>query len=91
MITFKPRNTQILVLQKRYKESKSGLIVLATDSQKADQYGTIIAVGPDVDDLKPDMRIYADLSAGSLIRDDDDGLLLILDESEVLAIVEGEE
>lgn len=82
----KPRNTKVVVIQR--KTAKVGSILIATVDRQADKFAEVLAVGPDVEDIKVGDIVYADISAGSLVEDNDDGLTGILDESDILAIKE---
>lgn len=84
----KPRNSNVLVIQRREKKSSTGLILIAESAQQADKYAEVLAVGPDVTDIKVGDVVFADISAGSLVDDTDDGIIGILAEDDILAIKE---
>ena len=84
----KPRNSNVLVIQRREKKSSTGLILIAESAQQADKYAEVLAVGPDVEDIKVGDVVFADISAGSLVDDTDEGIIGILAEDDILAIKE---
>lgn len=85
-----PRKDNVLVIQRREKKSSTGLILIAESAQQADKYAEVLAVGPDVEDIKVGDVVYADISAGSLVDDTEDGIIGILSEGDILAIKEKE-
>jgi co-chaperonin GroES (HSP10) len=88
MVKLFPRKDNILVIQRREKKSSTGLILLADNAQEANKYAEVLAVGPLVEDIKVGDIVYADISAGSLVEDNDDGIIGILSEDDILAIKE---
>lgn len=86
IMTLEPTKTNVLVIQRRQSKSASGMILLATQDQKADKFCEVLAVGPDVENVKVGDVVFVDISAGSLVDDTDDGITGVIDEDEILLI-----
>lgn len=87
-----PRHTQILVKPDEPLSGKteSGLVRPENEEKEKQAKGTVVAVGPEVEDVKPGNRvIYGAYAGEELIYEtvDEDDHILLFDE-DVLAFIE---
>lgn len=83
-----PTKGRVIVFQERARKSAGG-ILLAEAAQEKNKFATVKAVAED-SEFKVDEKVFFDYSAGSIIADNDDGVWVVLDESDILAKVEDE-
>lgn len=81
----KPTGSRVILKQERIKQS--GSIILMADSAEKSQFCEVIAVGPDVNDIQKGDKVVADKFSGHTLYEDSEVLYVLMDESDVLAIV----
>lgn len=89
----KPRKNQVLLKQdeEAKKETESGLFIPSTVEEEQKAIGTVVAVGPDIKDIKKGDRVIYGAYAGetlSLTEDGKEEKYKLLFEEDVLAFLE---
>lgn len=91
--TIKPRGKQVLVKpdDEKSRTSEYGIITPDNEEQETKAFGTVVAVGPEITDIKNDDRVIYAAFGGEQISfqdSDKDVDFVLLFEEDVLAFIE---
>lgn len=89
MNKYEPKNGNIIVIQKMDEQKTSSGIILAQSARHTERTAEVLATDSDI--VKVGDIIIADLSSGSYLEENDDGSILSIPESEIIAIVKDED
>lgn len=85
---FKPLKSNVLVAEnKSENKSESGIILDHANSVRESKTGTVLAIGPDVTEVRVGDKILLDWSKASLVKIDD-AQRVVIKESEIVAILD---
>lgn len=85
----RPINRNLLVRLKAREDISQGGIHIPTAAQEAEDWGVVVAVGEEVEDLAPDEVIFVRKSSGTHYTERGEDFVII-EENRVLAKIIGE-
>lgn len=84
----KPLNDRVLLkVEREETTTKSGIILTTEDEGAKTDFAEVLAIGPDVDNIKVGDEVIFDKYAGLPVDKDDDSIIM-LEENDIFAIVE---
>lgn len=90
-MTFKPLGKKVLVAEnKRNNTTESGIIIEGADRHGDSRSGTVLAIGPEVTQLRVGDKILLDWSKAAVTTVDGAQRVIILEEN-IVAVLENEE
>lgn len=88
-LTFKPLGTNVLLIVEDTERKTPGGLHLPARDREAALIARVVAIGGGVKiDIKPGDRIMFEKYAGTVIRSTDKPAVLILDETDIMAVLE---
>lgn len=91
IMTFKPLGKKVLVAEnKRNNTTESGIIIEGADRHGDSRSGTVLAIGPEVTQLRVGDKILLDWSKAAVTTVDGAQRVIILEEN-IVAVLENEE
>lgn len=90
-ISFRPLGTNVLLIVEDTERKTPGGLYLPTRDREAALIARVVAVGGDVyTDINPGDRVLFERYAGTAIRSTDKPAILILDASDIMAVIESD-
>ncbi len=87
-MNIKPIKSKVLIAQNKSEiKTESGLILDSASSARDSYTGTVLAVGPDVKEVKVDDVVYLDWSKGQVTKINEVQRVLI-EEEHIVAVLE---
>lgn len=86
MKKYLPKNGNVIVRQGLTESRTASGIIIAQGAREQRRTATVLA--SDTDIVKVGDEIIADLSSGSYLEEDEEGSVLSIPESEIIAVVE---
>ena len=83
----KPLKNKVLLKPEEVKEQKIGNLYIPDTAQEKKTIGKVIAVGPEVEDIKKDDEVLYSKYAGTEIELDGEKYI-ILEQEDIIAIIE---
>ena len=81
-----PLESYVILRQEKPEETTSSGIILPGQTAERPQYATVIAIGPDVDDISINDKVIYSKYAGTQVTIEEDSCVIIKN-SDILAII----